>query len=122
MSSSGKRYSREFKLEVIRRVRETGRTQAQVNQCVDQQKEFKVARPSTLEFVDHRYPRLGEAVHLDQRVDGFFEADGPADQALRLESACTDHGQHLGIPVCLHAVAAHDFQFVQHDAVHGHRC
>ena len=30
MSSSGKRYSREFKLEVIRRVRETGRTQAQV--------------------------------------------------------------------------------------------
>jgi len=30
MSTSRKRYSREFKLEVIRRVQETGRSQAQV--------------------------------------------------------------------------------------------
>ncbi len=31
MSSSRKRYSREFKLEVIRRVQETDRSQAQVS-------------------------------------------------------------------------------------------
>ncbi len=31
MSSSHRRYSREFKLEVVRRVDETGRTQAQVS-------------------------------------------------------------------------------------------
>jgi len=30
MSSPRKRYSREFKLEVVRRVRETGRSQAEV--------------------------------------------------------------------------------------------
>ncbi len=50
----------------------------------------------------------------------FLQADGLAQQLLRLELAGEDHGQHGGVLVGLHAVAAQDFQLVGDDPVHGH--